>query len=61
MQDITLTLTVEETNFVMQVLGELPSRTGSWPVMVKIQNQVKDQLSKNEEQFDRPPSAADLK
>lgn len=38
---ITLNLTQEEVNAILQVLGELPSKTGAWPLIVKIQEQVK--------------------
>lgn len=38
---ITLNLTTEEVNAVLQVLGELPSKTGAWPLIVKIQEQAK--------------------
>lgn len=44
MQDITLTLTVEETNAILQVLGDLPTKTGAWPLIVKIKGQAEQQL-----------------
>jgi hypothetical protein len=44
MQDITLTLTVEETNAILQVLGDLPTKTGAWNLVVKIKKQVDDQM-----------------
>lgn len=37
---ITLNLTAEEVNAILQVLGELPSKTGAWPLIVKIKEQV---------------------
>ena len=48
--DITLKLSVEEVNSVLQVLGELPSKTGAWPLIVKIKTQAEEQLPKPEEQ-----------
>lgn len=50
MQDITLTLTVEETNAILQVLGDLPTKTGAWPLIVKIKGQAEQQLPKPTEQ-----------
>ena len=41
---ITLELEVEEINTLLQVLGELPSKTGAWPLMVKIKEQAERQL-----------------
>lgn len=47
--EIKLTLTVEETNVIMQVLGELPSKTGVWPLIRKISEQAEPQVPKPEE------------
>jgi len=44
MQDITLTLSVEETNAILQVLGDLPTKTGAWNLVVKIKSQAEAQL-----------------
>ena len=46
--EIKLTLSVEEVNAVLQVLGELPSKTGAWPLILKIKEQVDAQLPKPE-------------
>jgi hypothetical protein len=48
--EISLKLAIEEVNSVLQVLGELPSKTGAWPLIVKIKNQAEEQLPKQEEQ-----------
>lgn len=48
--EISLKLSVEEVNSVLQVLGELPSKTGAWPLIIKIKNQAEEQLPKQEEQ-----------
>ena len=40
MSDITLTLTVQEVNALLGVLGELPTKTGAWTLMLKIQAQA---------------------
>lgn len=48
--EIALKLSVEEVNSVLQVLGELPSKTGAWSLIVKIKTQAEEQLPKPEEQ-----------
>lgn len=47
--EITLKLDVNEVNSVLQVLGELPSKTGAWPLIVKIKEQAESQIPKQEE------------
>jgi len=44
--DITLTLTVDEVNAILTTLGELPSKTGAWPLIVKIKTQAEQQVPK---------------
>ena len=46
MQEITLTLTIEETNAILQVLGDLPTKTGAWNLVVKVKEQAEAQLPK---------------
>jgi hypothetical protein len=46
--ELTLKLTVEEVNSVLQVLGELPSKTGAWPLIVNIKQQADAQMPKPE-------------
>jgi hypothetical protein len=46
--ELTLKLTVEEVNSVLQVLGELPSKTGAWPLIMKIKQQAEAQVEKPE-------------
>ncbi len=43
---MTLTLTAEEVNAVLQVLGEMPTKTGVFPIAVKIKEQAEAQLPK---------------
>jgi len=45
--EITLNLTQEETNFILQVLGELPTKSGAFPLCVNIQKQIEDSLTNN--------------
>ena len=44
-----LELDVNEINFVLQTLGQLPSSTGVWPLIVKIKEQADAQLSQIED------------
>jgi hypothetical protein len=47
--ELNLTLTVEETQAILNVLGELPTKHGFWPLVVKIKEQAEAQLPKQEE------------
>jgi hypothetical protein len=40
-----LELDVNEINFVLQALGQLPSSSGVWPLLVKIKGQADAQVS----------------
>lgn len=44
MQDIPLQLTTDEINAVLRTLGQLPTSSGAWPLMVKIEQQASDFL-----------------
>jgi len=41
-----LELDINEINFVLQTLGQLPSSSGVWPLIVKIKEQAEAQVSK---------------
>jgi len=41
---IKLELSIEEVNAILQVLGDLPSKTGAWPLIVKIKEQAEPQV-----------------
>ena len=41
-----LELETNEINFVLQTLGNLPSSSGVWPLIVKIKEQAEAQLPK---------------
>jgi len=41
--DITLTLSVEEANAILAVLGDLPTKMGAYPLLVKINAQLEAQ------------------
>ena len=43
---MNLNLEINEINFVLQTLGNLPSSSGVWPLIVKIKEQADSQLPK---------------
>lgn len=45
---MNLSLDANEVQFILNVLGELPSKSGAWPLIVKIQEQAKAQEAKPE-------------
>lgn len=46
---IKLELSIDEVNAILQVLGELPTKSGAWPLVVKIKEQAEPQVPKPEE------------
>lgn len=44
MQEIELKLTTEEVKAVLQVLGQLPTSSGAWPLLMKIKAQAEAQI-----------------
>jgi hypothetical protein len=46
---IKLELSVEEVNAILQVLGQLPTSSGSWPLLVKVKEQAEAQAKQSEE------------
>lgn len=46
--NIDLTLTVDEVNAILQVLGDLPTKTGAYPLVMKIKEQAEIQKVKND-------------
>jgi hypothetical protein len=50
MENIKLELTIEETNAILQVLGELPTKTGAFPLLVKVKEQADAQMPKANKQ-----------
>ena len=47
--EVVLKLSVEEVNGILQTLGQLPTSSGAWPLVVKIEQQAKEQLPKEEQ------------
>jgi hypothetical protein len=48
MNEIHLTLTVEEINAIITVLGDLPTKTGVFPLIMKIKQQAEAAPSSTE-------------
>ena len=46
--ELTLKLTVDEVNAVLQTLGNLPTSSGAWPLVVKIKGQAEAQEAPGE-------------
>ena len=46
---IKLDLEINEVNFILSLLGDLPSKTGAWPLMVKIKEQADPQVPVTDE------------
>ncbi len=45
--DIQLALTDQEVQAIISVLGDLPTKTNAFPLMIKIQKQVQDWIKLN--------------
>ena len=45
---INLELSADEVNAILQVLGDLPTKTGAWPLIVKIKEQAESQVEPEE-------------
>lgn len=46
---MNIEFTKEEVQFIMNVLGELPSKSGAYMLMVKIQQQINAQQPEGEQ------------
>ena len=46
---MNLNLETEEVQSILNVLGELPSKSGAWPLMMKLQAQAQAQMPEPEE------------
>ena len=46
--DLHITLTVDEVNGILQVLGDLPTKSGAYPLVMKIKDQAEPQIPKEE-------------
>lgn len=48
--EIKLSLTVEEINGILSTLGELPTKSGAYPLLMKIKTQADIQIKSNQEE-----------
>ena len=46
---IELKLTVEEVNAILGVLGDLPTKSGAWPLVLKINEQAESQAKETDD------------
>ena len=44
-----LELETNEVQFILNVLGEMPAKSGVWPLLLKIKEQAEAQIPKDEE------------
>jgi len=42
---ISLVLSLDDVNAILNVLGELPSKTGAWPLIQRIREQAEPQVN----------------
>jgi hypothetical protein len=49
MQDVTLSMTLEEAVGIVNLLGSLPTNQGAYPLFLKLKEQVEPHLPKPEE------------
>ena len=44
MKTVLIDLTVDEVNAILQVFGDLPTKSGVYPLLIKIKDQAEAQL-----------------
>ena len=49
MQNLQISLDENEINAILAILGDMPSKSGTWPLMMKIKVQADAQLVEPEE------------
>jgi hypothetical protein len=42
--ELNLTLTVDEVNAILQTLGNLPTSSGAFPLLMKVKQQAESQM-----------------
>lgn len=45
---MTLELTIEEVNAILQTLGQLPTSSGAYPLLLKVKDQADAQVKKTD-------------
>jgi hypothetical protein len=53
--EINLSLNVDEINAVLQTLGNLPTSSGAFPLLMKIKQQAEAQLPEEPAKVDEQP------
>lgn len=48
MKDITLVLPIDGVNAILQTLGQLPTSSGAFPLMVEIKRQADEQVKETQ-------------
>jgi hypothetical protein len=48
MKDIQLSLTLEEVNILLSVMGDLPTKTGVFPLMMKVKVMAEAQIKETQ-------------
>jgi hypothetical protein len=51
-QNLQIELSENDINVILAILGDMPSKTGTWPLMMKIKVQADAQLVEPEEDED---------
>ena len=50
MQNLQINLDENDINVILAILGDMPSKTGTWPLMMKIKVQADAQLIEPQEE-----------
>lgn len=50
MKEVNLVLTTDEANAILNVLGELPTKTGAFTLLLKIKDQIDVQLKDKQDE-----------
>lgn len=48
MDTYAITFTAQELSFILKVLGDLPSKSGAYPLMMNIEAQLKEQAERRQ-------------
>ena len=57
---MNINLEENEINAILAVLGDLPSKSGTWPLMMKIKVQADAQMAETEEEVVEESEAANV-
>jgi len=49
MSQINLNLTIEEVNFILQTIGQLPTSSGAFPLLLNIKSQADKQIGEGKD------------